>query len=344
MSREFERRAAVLESLRAGRSASEIITFFGYGKSYVYHIRKEYETATNKEEITADRKTHKRRSDCKRNDDFMAEVKATIDEDPSKSMGQLAKEFNVGKATIHRTVHDDLGYRSFVLRRRQLLTEATKERRKLRAQALLNDLKRDSAGLLRFFSDEKNFIQDQKVNRQNDRWLCDDPFKVPTVMHTKCPSSVMVLGVVSSEGHIMPPYFFPQGLRINADAYIDVLRTVVKPWMDKVARGREYVFQQDSAPAHKARKTQAWCFENLPHHWSPDLWPPSSPDCNPLDYFVWSVLEAAVNKTSYNTVDQLKAAISEEMLNMDSSAVVKACSSFRRRLEQVVEADGGHFE
>lgn len=220
MSREFERRAAVLESLRAGRSASEIITFFGYGKSYVYHIRKEYETATNKEEITADRKTHKRRSDCKRNDDFMAEVKATIDEDPSKSMGQLAKEFNVGKATIHRTVHDDLGYRSFVLRRRQLLTEATKERRKLRAQALLNDLKRDSAGLLRFFSDEKKFIQDQKVNRQNDRWLCDDPFKVPTVMHTKCPSSVMVLGVVSSEGHIMPPYFFPQGLRINADVLI----------------------------------------------------------------------------------------------------------------------------
>ena len=45
----------------------------------------------------------------------MAEVKATIDEDPSKSMSQLAKEFNVGKATIHRAVHNDLGYQSFVL-------------------------------------------------------------------------------------------------------------------------------------------------------------------------------------------------------------------------------------
>ena len=67
--------------------------------------------------------------------------------------------------------------------------------------------------------------------------------EVPTVMHTKCPSSVMVFGVVSSEGHIMPPYFFPQGLRINADAYIDVLKMVVKPWMDKVASRREYVFQ-----------------------------------------------------------------------------------------------------
>ena len=60
--------------------------------------------------MTADRKTHKRRSDCKMNDDFIAEVKATIDEDPSKSMGQLVKEFNVGKATIHMAVQDDLGY------------------------------------------------------------------------------------------------------------------------------------------------------------------------------------------------------------------------------------------
>ena len=164
------------------------------------------------------------------------------------------------------------------------------------------------------------------MNRQNDRWLCEGPSEVPTVMHTKCPSSVMVLGVVRSEGHIMPPYFFPQGLRINADAYIDVLKTVVKLWMDKVAYKREYVFQQDSAPAHKAQKMQAWCFKNLPHHWSPDLWPPSPPDCNPLDYFVWSVVEAVDNKMSYNTVDQLKTTISKEMLNRDSIALMRTAS------------------
>ena len=78
--------------------------------NYVYHIWKQYETTTNKEEMTADRKTHKCRSDCKRNDDFMAEVNAMINEDP---MGQLAKKFNVGKVTIHRAMHDDLGYQSF---------------------------------------------------------------------------------------------------------------------------------------------------------------------------------------------------------------------------------------
>ena len=344
MSRELERRAAVLESLRAGRTASEIISFFGYGKSFVYNIRKDFETAEDKDDVTAERKPHKRRSDSKRSEEFLADMKATIDEDPSKTMGQLAKEMHVGKSTIHRAVHEDLCYQSFVLRRRQLLTEATKESRRVKAQALVSDLKNHSAGMLRFFSDEKNFIQDRKVNRQNDRWLCEDPSDVPTVMHSKFPASVMVLGVVSSEGHVMPPYFFPKGLRISADDYINVLSTVVKPWMDEVASGREYVFQQDSAPAHKARKTQAWCYENLPYHWSPDLWPPSSPDCNPLDYFVWSVVEAGVNKTAHNTVGELKATIVEEMEELDRRALVRACSSFRPRLEQVIKAEGGFFE
>ncbi|QQP35041.1 Uncharacterized protein FKW44_023150, partial [Caligus rogercresseyi] len=49
------------------------------------------------------------------------------------------------------------------------------------------------------------------------------------------------------------------------------LKNVVKPWIDLVANGRPYVFQQDSAPAHKSRETQAWLLENLPYHWSPDL-------------------------------------------------------------------------
>ena len=35
--------------------------------------------------------------------------------------------------------------------------------------------------------------------------MCEDPKEVPIVMSTKFPASVMVLGVVSNEGHMMPP-------------------------------------------------------------------------------------------------------------------------------------------
>ncbi|QQP37226.1 Uncharacterized protein FKW44_017427, partial [Caligus rogercresseyi] len=117
------------------------------------------------------------------------------------------------------------------------------------------------------------------------------------------------------------------------------LAAVVKPWMDLVVNGRPYVFQQDSAPAHKSRETQAWLLENLPYHWSPDLWPPSSPNCNPLDYFFWGMVENKTNKHAHNTLDSLRAAIVEEFANMKKDVVAKACG-----LEMVVAADGGYIE
>ncbi|QQP40069.1 Transposable element tcb2 transposase [Caligus rogercresseyi] len=155
-------------------------------------------------------------------------------------------------------------------------------------------------------------------------------------MFTRCccqahevPSSVMVLG---------------KGLKVNTAIYIDVMKNVVKPWMDLVVNGRPYVFQQDSAPAHKSRETQAWLLENLPYHWSPDLWPPSSPDCNPLDYFFWCMVENKTNKHARNTLDSLRAAIVEEFANMKKDVVAKAYGRFRHCLGMVVAADGGYIE
>ena len=47
-------------------------------------------------------------------------------------------------------------------------------------------------------------------------------FNVPRVMKTKFPATFMVFGVVSSEGHIMPPNIFEVGLKVNAKVYLDV--------------------------------------------------------------------------------------------------------------------------
>lgn len=58
-------------------------------------------------------------------------------------------------------------------------------------------------------------------------------------------------------------WFFQQGLRVNAAAFIEVLETFVKPWINSVRGDRPYVFQQDSAPAHKAMTTQDWMVEKF---------------------------------------------------------------------------------
>ena len=60
---------------------------------------------------------------------------------------------------------------------------------------------------------------------------------MPRVRKTKFPATVRVFGVVSSEGHIMPPHIFEVGLKVNTKVYLDVLKNVVIPWCNQVASG-----------------------------------------------------------------------------------------------------------
>ena len=54
-------------------------------------------------------------------------------------------------------------------------------------------------------------------------------------------ATVMVFGVVSSEGHIMPPHIFEVGLKVNTKVYLDVLKSVVISWCNQVAGVRPWV-------------------------------------------------------------------------------------------------------
>lgn len=339
------KRHAVIVALHAQHSDVEIARFLKVARSFVHKVRKELEASAGQVSPVAKRKKHSQRSDRVRTPQFVQQVQDMIDAHPETSIRGIARDLQVSEGTIRTVVHEDIRYQSYVRRKGQFMSAKTQEQRLLRAKRLLNKLKHpEEPGLLWFFSDEKNFDQDQKVNRRNDRWLCADPSGVPRVMHTKFPATVMVLGVVSSEGHVMPPHFFPQGLRVNAAAYIEVLETVVKPWIDSVRNARPYVFQQDSAPAHKARTTQDWMATHLHDHITPNLWPPNSPDLNPLDYYTWGIVEREANRHPHTTIGSVKAAISRVMSDIPQDHVIRACQRFRSRIEAVIAATGGYIE
>jgi hypothetical protein len=79
--------------------------------------------------------------------------------------------------------------------------------------------------------------------------------------------------------------------------------------------------------------TQDWLKASLMNHLLKRMWPHSSPDYNPLDYFKWSEVEREVNKQPHNTQASLKAKISEVMTNIKrfSSSPARG-SSLRLRL------------
>ena len=209
---------------------------------------------------------------------------------------------------------------------------------------IVNNLKSKPRSTVRIFSDKKMFYVDQAYNRRNNRVIVDNDAEVTPVMTTKHPQGIMMLGVVASDGKKMPPYFFPQGLKIGTEAYLKVLRTVVKPWIEANYPDGGYIFQQDNAPGHASNKTQAWLLKNLAGAWSKGYWPPSSPDLNPLEYSVWSVVEARACATPHPNLDSLRLAICTELDNLSFAYLVKTCKSFRGRCEAVIEAEGGHIE
>ena len=71
---------------------------------------------------------------------------------------------------------------------------------------------------------------------------------------------------------------------------------------------------------------------------------PSSPDLNPLDYFVWSYVENITNMTSHNTKARLIAAIRRVFAELPLALLEKACFQFRIRINAVMEAEGGYIK
>ena len=88
-------------------------------------------------------------------------------------------------------------------------------------------------------------------------------------MNIKFPATVMFFGVVSSEGHIMPPHIFEVGLKVNTKVDLEVLKSGVNPWCNQMAVGRPWVWQQDSVPANKSKEAQAW-YDFVPYSLSVD--------------------------------------------------------------------------
>jgi hypothetical protein len=58
------------------------------------------------------------------------------------------------------------------------------------------------------------------------------------------------------------------------------------------------------------------------NHWSKEIWPPNSLDCNPFDYSMWCEFERRVNKKPHNTLASLRAKILEVMANMDREFII----------------------
>ena len=61
------------------------------------------------------------------------------------------------------------------------------------------------------------------------------------------------------------------------------------------------------------------------------------PDVNPLDYAVWGIFGNKTNATFQPNIGSLNTAIEKEWNKMSEEFILKACTSFRRHVDTIIE-------
>ena len=201
----------------------------------------------------------------------------------------MARSLEIDEKSVKTIVKEDLKLFPLKMTSRQQLTALQKQKRLERSKILLDAMKDSTQAGEIIFSDEKMLTVRVKLNSQNDRILAKSADSIPTsvksVFRRQKPASVMVWAAIcdSSKSRLI---FVKEGAKINANTHIDDILTPAQAQMKKHFKDRPFTFQQDDAPSHTANKTQDWCERQFYSFWKKKLWPLSSPDLNPLDFFV----------------------------------------------------------
>jgi len=256
-----------------------------------------------------------------------------------RTVRQIPRESSIHRSSVHRIVKRDLQLKCLKKSNAQELTAANKQARMTRAQQLLKKYPAPMVNFI-FFTDEKLFTVAAPTNSQNDRFYVRSGTRKKDVdenrrlLQTRSTfsKSVMVSVGVSKLG-CTAIHFIETGVKVNGEYYRNnLLGQKLLPDMRRLSRDEFFVFQQDGAPAHRARDTVAFLERETPDFIPPTLWPPNSPDLNPVDYSVWSVLQEKVYCSKISDVDELKSRLIDEWAQFDQSIIDAAICQWRRRL------------
>ena len=274
-------------------------------------------------------------------------IRNKVRRNPQTSARRMAKEANVSHKTMQNVLRKDLKCFPYKKVKRQLLSDPTRDKRLKRARLLQKRLK-DCTQPMVLWTDEKLFTVQAVHNSQNDRvWgrsIAQIPVEQRTSFQRQKPASVMVWAGVTSGGHKTPLIFIEKGVKINQHVYLAMLRDKVIPWVDEVIGDSGVTLQQDGATSHTAKLVKSFCQDNFKGFWPKDSWPPSSPDLNPMDFGVWSLLEQKACTISHKSVDALKRKLVKCWDEIDPETIRATCSQVSDRLSRVIQAKGGYFE
>lgn len=226
------------------------------------------------------------------------------------------------------------GLRARIPRKKPFLNEKQRKRRlqwtKEHANWAVEDWKKiiwsDETRISIFGSDGLRYV------RRRPRENCLPECTTATMKH---PLSIMVWGCMSrsSVGRLQ----VIDGT-LNAERYIkEILQPKLLPSARNMFRSRKFVFQQDGAPCHTAKKCMNWFKTQKVKVLD---WPGNSPDLNPIEN-LWSRLKRLVAaKHASNKRELIEATIASWFHIIQAEDLEKLVDSKPRRCQAVIQAKG----
>jgi len=251
-----------------------------------------------------------------------------------KTQWETQTGVRVSSRTVRRRLFKD-GLVSRKPLKKPLLTARMRKARLAWAKEHVNKSQRFWHQVL--FSDESKFNLNGPDGRTFVRRRKGEQFLPECLSSTvKFPVSQMVWGSISSAG--VGRLHFVNGT-VTADVYIDILNNKLLPTIrDHHGSPENCVFQDDSAPCHRARKVKEWMqdhkIQQLP-------WPGNSPDLNPIEN-CWAILGRKVAYRKPNTKLQLMESLVHAWHHeLDLNYIGKLIDSMPNRCRAVIKARGG---
>ena len=193
-----------------------------------------------------------------RNEENIEQVKAVIEESPTKSIRKVSSELQLSRSVVQRILKLDLKMHPYKATLVHGLHENDLPKRVEFCQWFLEKCKQHPQFLHSvFFTDEASFHLTGSVNRQNKRfWGTKNP---NALVETKSFTPKVNVWVAMSSRHIIGPFFFEdedgKALTINSDRYIDMLQKYLQPELAKRRITSNSIwFQHDLATPHTSTK------------------------------------------------------------------------------------------
>jgi hypothetical protein len=103
-------------------------------------------------------------------------------------------------------------------------------------------------------------------------------------------------------------HFVEPGVKVNGRYYREVLPK--QKLLPDVHQMSEFnVFKKTVRPTNRTREKVDLLMRETPDLIPPTFWPPNSPDLNPVDYKLWSIMQEKVYRERIKDVNELRSRI-----------------------------------